>query len=268
MPANGERYGMFVQAFPGGPGGEGISTAYWDYYDKQILEHYDMIYYDQRGMGLSSALECPNAYAKDFMSYLTSFDTAGVEGADTPAEQQELIDGSRTYVEECVAEIGIEPAKLAYYGTNQVAEDIETFRNLIGDEKFWIYGISYGTAVAQTYAYAHPDRLAGVILDGIIDMTISGEQGSLNQEKAFDKVLLAVLNACNSDASCSADMNGEDAIKVYDELAAQVSENPIKYEFPLVNGEKAKGTFTFNQLEFTTIYQMYSLSARMMFLKA
>lgn len=268
LPASGERYGMFVQAFPGGPGGEGISSAYWDYFDESILEHYDIVYYDQRGMGLSSELACPVAYEKDFLDYFTSSDTAGVEGADTPEEQQELVEGAKTYIEECVAEIGIDPAKLEFYGTQEVAEDLEDFRAFIGDEKFWIYGVSYGTAVAQTYAYSYPERLAGVILDGTIDMTRTGEQGSLNQEKAFDKVLLAVLNACNDDEACSADMNGEDAVKVYDELAAQVSENPIAYEFPLANGKKAKGTFTFNQLEYTTAYQMYALSSRMLFLKA
>jgi pimeloyl-ACP methyl ester carboxylesterase len=268
LPASGERYGMFIQAFPGGPGGEGISSAYWSYFDERILEHYDIVYYDQRGIGLSSELACPVAYAEDFLSYLTSYDEAGLEGADTPEEQVELVEGTKTYVESCVAEIGIDPAKLAFYGTDSVAEDIEDFRASIGDEKFWIYGVSYGTAVSQTYAYAYPDRLAGVILDGTIDMTVSGEQGSLNQEKAFDKVLVAVLNACNEDSLCSADMNGEDAVAVYDELAAQVSKDPIEYTFPLPNNKTVKGTFTFNALEYTTAYQMYSLTGRMLFLKA
>ena len=34
LPAYGERHGMYVQAFPGGPGGEGISSAYVDYFDE------------------------------------------------------------------------------------------------------------------------------------------------------------------------------------------------------------------------------------------
>lgn len=268
LPATGERYGMFIQAFPGGPGGEGISSAYWDYFDESVLEHYDIVYYDQRGIGLSSELSCPVTYAEDFLSYLTEYDKAGLEGADTPEEQKELVDDTKVYIESCVAEMGIEPAKLTFYGTDSVAEDIEDFRALIGDEKFWIYGVSYGTAVSQTYAYAHPDRLAGVILDGTIDMTISGEQGSLNQEKAFDKVLVAVLNACNADELCAADMNNKDAVQVYDELAAKVSKDPIAYTFPLPNDKTVKGTFTFNMLEYTAAYQMYSLTGRMLFLKA
>ena len=268
LPAFGERYGMYVQAFPGGPGGEGISSAYTGYFSDGILEHYDLVYFDQRGIGLSNPLECPVTYEADFIHYLTEVDNTGEEGYDTPEEQQTLVDDTRTYIDDCVAEIGIDPAKLAFFGTNQVAEDIESFRAAIGDKKFWMYGVSYGTAVAQTYAYAHPDRLAGLVLDGTINMTLSGEEGVHSQEVAFDKVLLAVLKACNDDKACSADMGGKDAVAVYDELAAKVADTPIDYEFPLAKGEKTKGAFTFNQLEYTAAYQMYSLTGRMMFLKA
>ena len=56
LPAFGERYGMYVQAYPGGPGGEGISSAYTGYFSNSVLEHYDIVYYDQRGIGLSNPL--------------------------------------------------------------------------------------------------------------------------------------------------------------------------------------------------------------------
>src|SRR5688572_8020765 len=65
-PASGVRYGMLVMAFPGGPGGEGISTGFLDWFSEGILEHYDIVYFDQRGLGLSNPLECPNAYEADF----------------------------------------------------------------------------------------------------------------------------------------------------------------------------------------------------------
>ncbi len=266
-PATGERYGMFVQAFPGGPGGEGISTGGLGWFSDAILEHYDIVYFDQRGIGLSSPLACPNAYAENFLSYLTETNQGGKEGYDLPEEQQQAIDDARTYAEKCVAEIGIDSTKLKYYGTGQVAEDIDSFRAAIGDEKFMLYGVSYGTAVAQTYAAAHPDRLMGLVLDGTIDLTLTGEQGALSQEKAFDKVLVAALEECNADAACAAEFDG-DALAAYDDLAEQVSATPITYKFPLSSGETEERKFTFNQLEFTTAYQMYSLGGRMLFLRA
>ncbi len=266
-PATGERKGMFIQAFPGGPGGEGISTGGLNWFSDAILEHYDIVYFDQRGIGLSNPLSCPIAYEANFMDYLNSSDKAGVEGLDTPEEQQQAIDDARTYAQNCVAEMGIDAAKLAFFGTDQVAEDIDSFRAAIGDDKFMMYGVSYGTAVAQTYAAAHPDHLSGLVLDGTIDLTLNGEDGSLSQEKAFDKVLVATLKSCNTDEACAADMGG-DAVAVYDKLAKQISQKPLAYDFPLPTGEKVARTFTFNQWEYTTAYQLYSLSGRMLYLRA
>jgi len=266
-PASGERYGMYIQAFPGGPGGEGISTGGLGWFSDDILTHYDIVYFDQRGVGLSNPLTCPTAYAKNFLGYLTETDQGGLEGYDLPEEQQAAIEDARIFVEECIKEIGVEPDTFRFFGTDQVAEDIETFREKIGDEKFMLYGVSYGTAVAQTYAAAHPGRLSGLVLDGTIDLTLTGEEGSLAQEKAFDKVLVEVLKACDADQACAAELGGN-ALAVYDALAKKVSETPVAYEFPLPTGEKIKRAFTFNQLEFTTAYQMYSLSGRMLFLRA
>ena len=266
-PAYGERYGMYVQAFPGGPGGEGISTGGLFWFPESILEHYDIVYFDQRGVGLSHPLTCPVAYAKDFLGYLTETNQEGLEGYDTPAEQQAAVEKARTFVDECVAEIGTDAAKLGFFGTDQVVEDLETFRQVIGDEKFMLYGVSYGTAVAQTYAAAHPDRLMGLVLDGTTDLTLTGEAGALSQERGFDEVLVATLQACDVDEYCASELGGN-ALAIYDNLAKKVSENPIPYEFPLPSGEKVSRTFTFNQLEFTTAYQMYSLSGRMLFLRA
>jgi hypothetical protein len=96
---------------------------------------------------------------------------------------------------------------------------------------------------------------------------LNGEEGSLAQEKAFDKVLVAALEACNADEACAADMGG-DAVAVYDKLAKQISEKPLAYEFPLPSGEKVKRTLTFNQWEYNAAYQLYSLSGRMMYLRA
>jgi pimeloyl-ACP methyl ester carboxylesterase len=266
-PATGERKGMFVQAFPGGPGGEGISTGGLVWFAEDILESYDIVFFDQRGIGLSNPLSCPETYKADFLEYVNDFDQAGEEGYDTEAEQQAAIEGSRKYTEDCIAEMGVEPSDLAFFGTDQVAEDIESFRQAIGDDKFMIYGVSYGTAVAQTYAAAHADHLSGMILDGTIDLTLNGEQGALAQEKAFDKVLVATLKACDADAACAEELGG-DAVAVYDKIAAQISDNPVKYQFPLPSGETVERTFTFNQWEYTTAYQLYSLSGRMLYLRA
>ena len=268
LPASGERYGMYVQAFPGGPGGEGISSAYVDYFDPGILEHYDMVFFDQRGIGLSSPLSCPVAYAAYFLDYLTTDDTVGLEGYDTPSEQTAAIEKAHDFVNQCVVEIGIDPAKLQFYGTIQVAEDIEAFRKVIGDEKFMLYGVSYGTAVAQMYAAAHADHLSGLILDGTEDLTLTGEEKAFAQVAGFNRTLDATLKACDEDPKCAADMRGDSAEVAYDRLANKLAEGPITYSYPLSDGTPVRRTFTFNELDLTTAYSMYSTWGRMYFLQA
>ncbi len=59
-----ERKGTFV-VIVGGPGGSGIASAdgYTDYYDASITDAYDIVFIDQRGIGLSEPIQCIDAAA-------------------------------------------------------------------------------------------------------------------------------------------------------------------------------------------------------------
>lgn len=266
-PARGQRKGMYVQAFPGGPGGEGISYALLDYFPAKVREQYDVVFFDQRGLGLSNPLECKNAYARYFLNFLNSDDSSGEEGYDTPEEQQTAIQNAKSFVDECIAEIGVDPVQLNFFNTDQVAEDIESFRQAIGDDKFMLYGVSYGTSVAQTYARAHSDHLLGLILDGTQDTTLTGDQIAFSQMEAFNIVLLEVFKACDADSECSQGLEGGSQA-AYDELAQKLAQEPIAYDYPLSNGTTVQRFFTFNMLDYTTAYQLYAPYARMDFMRA
>ena len=269
-PATGDRYGMFVQAFPGGPGGAGIGSASGrvDKFDKGILEHYDIVFFDQRGVGLSSPVSCPKSLESFYSDNLNEVNTAGQEGYDTPKEQQAAVDFAKTFVTNCVKETGVDPTQLKLYDTKQVIEDLEAFRQAVGDEKFYLYGVSYGTEVAQMYAAAHADHLAGMVLDGTVDMTLDGPTQDKNQIKAFAKALSATLDACNQDTDCHADMGGDDAQKVYDDMAATLSKTPQNFDFPLPDGTTAKRIWTLEKLEATATFSMYSGASRMVFMRS
>ena len=266
-PATGERKGMFVQAFPGGPGGEGIPYASRDYFSSSIWRSYDIVFFDQRGIGLSSPLECKTTYAEYFVDYFNEDDTLGEEGYDTPQEQQAAIEDARSFVDECIAEIGIAPEKLQFFTTDQVAEDIESFRQAIGDDNFMLYGVSYGTSVAQTYARSYPQHLSGLILDGTIDMTLSGEESAASQREGFNTVLMEVFQACDADQECSFlfDGSSQDA---YDRLAQKLAEGPITYDYLFPGDRKVEHIFTLHMLEYTVAYQLYWIEGRMEMLRA
>jgi pimeloyl-ACP methyl ester carboxylesterase len=258
LPASGERKGMFVTA-TGGPGTSGVLLA--DYYsagfDPSIFESFDIVFFDQRGMGLSGGLTCPFAateyYQRDFRGLRRN-------------QEKALKRSASTFVSDCVDELNSTDL-LPYLGTRQAVEDLEVFRQIIGDEKFWLYGESYGTQYAQTYAAAHGEHLAGLILDGTVDLTYSGIEYYTQQAQAFNDTLVATLTACNDDPACAEQMKG-DAIAVYDKLEAKLRKHPISFRFPLANGRYQKRKFTLSDLEYVAASQLYGESDRMMFTRA
>jgi pimeloyl-ACP methyl ester carboxylesterase len=259
LPATGERKGMFVTA-TGGPGTAGISVAKWyvDFLDPSIPEHFDIVFFDQRGTGRSGGLQCTAAAAR---FYSTSWE------ANTPEEESELMEVARTFSRDCVSEMG-NPEMLPYLGTEQAAEDLETFRQAMGDEKIWLYGESYGTQYAQTYAAAHPENIAGMVLDGTVDLTLSALDFYNQQAQGFSEVLQLTLAACNADEFCAESMGGGDAAAAYDKLAARLEQSPLAFDFPTPSGGKVQRTFSFNDLEIATLNSLYSETERMIFLRA
>ena len=94
LPATGERKGMFVTA-TGGPGYFGLSYAdsYVAAFDPSITEHFDIVFFDQRGEGLSRGYQCQNAAAAYY-----STDS----NAKTPEQEKALIAAAHTFAEDCV----------------------------------------------------------------------------------------------------------------------------------------------------------------------
>ena len=259
LPATGERKGMFVTA-TGGPGSAGLASAdsYTSYFDPSIPEYFDIVFFDQRGVGQSGGLQCADAAAA---FYQTDWD------ASTPEKESALMNSARVFSNDCIAEMG-NPEILPYLETGQAVEDLDAFRLAMGDEKIWLYGESYGTQYAQTYAAAHPENLAGLILDGTVDLTLSGLEYYKQQAQAFDNALQLTLEACNADEFCAESVGGGDAIAAYGKLAARLKQGSIPFDFPLPSGELVRRAFTFPDLETVAADAMYAESQRMLFLRA
>jgi pimeloyl-ACP methyl ester carboxylesterase len=257
-PATGTRRGMFVTAV-GGPGVSGLNEKDGDVaaFQAPLLEHFDLVFFDQRGIGRSGGLDCPVAAAAYYQTD---------QRALTPAQEAAVKASAQTFAKNCVAEMG-SPASLSYLGTDQAVEDLELFRQLMQDDKFWLYGESYGTQYAQTYAAAHPNRLAALILDGTVDLTLDGLTYYAGETQAQNDTLVAGLQACDSDPNCPADMGGE-AVAAYDKLASRLKQGPLAYAFPLPAGGKADRQFTLADLEYTASEQLYHPADRMMLSRA
>ncbi|MEX1134829.1 MAG: alpha/beta fold hydrolase [Acidimicrobiia bacterium] len=258
LPATGQSKGAFVTA-TGGPGTAGIMSAdsYTSALDPAIPEQFDIVFFDQRGVGMSGGLTCPQA-ALDL--YRADADVA------TDAGKSLLAEAASTFATECISEIG-DPEWLPFLSTAQVVEDLEVFRQTFGFEEFVLYGESYGTQLAQTYAAAHGDHLDRLLLDGTVDLTLDGFTFYGEQATAFGQTLQATFNACEADELCVENM-GDDPGTAYDTLAALLSEGPLTAEYPLANGTSEERSFGLAELEIVASGQMYGETDRMLFIRA
>ena len=223
--AEGTRSGTLVIA-TGGPGGSGLEAS--EYYlatlPQEVLDLYDVVFFDQRGVGRSSTLRCPDADSE-----------TGSTSSETLLSPADRI-GAAAWVGRCLDEAGTEIGDLAIYETSRVAHDIEAYRRLIGSDELHLYGESYGTSVVQHYAAQHPDRVAAVILDAPIDTRLDGPTFAAEQLVAFDDVTNAALDACADDPACRADFAGEDPDDTWDAMLDRLANGPIQVEFPMIRG--------------------------------
>ena len=254
-----EAKGTFV-TITGGPGTSGLllADAYTDFMAPEITDNFDIVFLDQRGIGASRPLRCDEAAAS---YYRVSSDPSD------PDQRDQVETETQTFVDACVAEAGVAEGDLPYYSTAQAVEDLEAFRTYLGVDQLHLYGESYGTQYVQTYAAAHPDRVASLIVDGVVDLTVDVLDYYVEGAQAHDDALLATLSACAADEACASDAGG-DSLAAYDTLSAELDEGPIEYEYPMSDGTSQTRSFTANDLHLATVGFIGALGDRMLLQRA
>ena len=255
--ATGERLGTLVVA-TGGPGASGVAVAAWqiEVLDQRIAEHYDMVFFDHRGTGLSGRVTCDRAA----MTSHGAWASADPDVADVSRD-------SERFVEACLAEMAIDRTSLADYSTAQAVGDLEAFRRYLGTERLHLYAESYGTRLAQQYAAAYPERVAALLLDGPLDPQTDLPALARESAIASSLTLEDTLASCAEDPLCEIDMAGGDAVAAYEDLAARLLAAPIPYRFPDPNGDLIDQTLTLQDLEAVASASLYDEYQRMQLLR-
>ena len=241
--------------FVGGPGGSGLASAdsYLAAFDPSLVENMDIVFVDQRGTGPVHGLSCPTAQAR--------FDTAPASLDDPDA----IIATAQAYVTACTEELDAD-AMLPVVTTDQAIRDSELFRQSLGAPKVWLYGESYGTQLVQAYATQYPTAVRGVILDGVVDLTLSAEGFYRRYTQAAETLLADTFALCDALPACAQDFPGG-AAAAYDDLAARVTKAPVPVSYPLADGTRATRLLTTGLLETNAFYALYSPEGRAEFLR-
>lgn len=207
---------------PGGPGASGISFVR-DSVDFAVADavqrQYDVVGFDPRGVGESTAVKCYGA--ADMDAYLFDIIDSPRGSADWEAARTQADQG---FADACDANSnGILP----YITTQNAARDLDLLRGVLGDKKLNFLGYSYGTFLGATYAGLYPDRVGRLVLDGALDPSISGLDVGAIQAKGFESALRAYVASCLEGSDCPFRGTVDDGMADISSLLASVDRDPL-----------------------------------------
>jgi pimeloyl-ACP methyl ester carboxylesterase len=204
---------------PGGPGASGVNYAYnaENIVSPAILERFDIVGFDPRGVGDSAAIKCLNDSETD-----ASF--ASDSKPDDETEFALLISEARDYFVKCAANT----KHLADYSTLNSARDLEILRAVLGDEKLNFLGKSYGTYLGTLYAELFPENVGRFVLDGAVDPNSSNRDGTLGQAIGFESALNAFISSCLKRSDCALTKDLPTARNQVIGLLAKTAITPLK----------------------------------------
>lgn len=159
----------------------------------------DLVLVDQRGTGRSGRLDCKLPQAVEL-------------GA---VETDEL----RAAVRACLSAM---PGDPRYYTTSVAVRDLDDIRAALGYESVSLYGVSYGTRVAQHYMRRYPQRVRTAVLDGVAPADLAlGPDIALAAQDALD----AVFARCAADADCNQAF--PDLAQRFTDLRSRLQKQPV-----------------------------------------
>lgn len=221
----------------GGPGQSAIdNAASFGRTFAKIRETRDILLIDQRGTGRSNLLACPE---------------------DKTLSPLALDDRSINYLEETKKCLNQLDGNVAMYGSVNAISDFESVRNFLGYKKLHIYGISYGSRMAQLYMRHHDEAIQTATLDGVVPM----QQSVLAIGMAIDRGLQSVFDQCKKDSFCNKEF--PDLETTFDTLTRQLTALPINTPvYHPLTGEPDSFLITRDKLFGIIRLSMYSPSSR------
>lgn len=222
QPATGHKIGSLL-VNPGGPGASGYTFVKdsVDYAtDQRLQAGFDIVGFDPRGVGRSSAVTCYNPAQMDAYLY-------GIPGAPlgTDAWIAEQTASATAFGAACAANTG---ALLGHVDTVSAARDLDLLRAVLGDGKLSYLGYSYGTFLGATYANLYPKKVGRLVLDGALDPSASNFEVTKTQAEGFESALRAYLTDCIGTQGCPFRGSVDEGMNTIGDLLASVGESPIR----------------------------------------
>lgn len=162
------RSGPPVQYIAGGPGGAawlgGETLGFWLEWVEHTAWGGDLVLYDQRGVGLSQpALDCPalRALRRELLPL--------------PLPTEETYARVRAVTRACHDRLQAAGMDFRRFTTRQNAADATDLMRAMGQDRWDVYGVSYGTRVALEMMRSVPQHLRAAVLDSPYPPQVNAE---------------------------------------------------------------------------------------------
>jgi pimeloyl-ACP methyl ester carboxylesterase len=199
----------------------------------RIRRDRDIVLLDQRGTGRSNGLHCD--LDQDSLMQAT--------GDQLALETRRCLESLKSH------------ADVRFYTTSIAVKDLDRLRAALGYQQIDLYGVSYGTRVAQHYVRRYPERTRSVILDGVVPPELAlGPSIALDAEAALG----AILARCRKDPACTQKFG--DPAEAYHALRKTLGRGTVLLSFSdPTTGERTKVDFSEEHLD--TVLRLASYSS-------
>lgn len=237
IPAIHERNKAPIFFFEGGPGIAVTNggSFYADSINYYRIEH-DIVLVDVRGTGNSNPLHCWQLQYKENLTERL--------GVMYPEES----------VKECYDSLS-KLADLTQYTTTNMAIDIEETRKWLGYNKISLFGLSFGTRLAQVYMKMFPRSVESCVLQS---PTTTYSKLPLYHAQFAEESLENLFDDCEKDSLCNTSF--PQIKKEFASLMTKGKKKPFEYKFEQSDGKIQRVTIPWYSFETKIRGLMYSPS--------
>lgn len=200
----------------GGPGGDTISTfSYLVAQKNSVLPRdRDIIFFEQRGTTYATpTLDCPEVHA-DSIAHLN----------EKVTRAESLVYAKKSW-QQCRDRLSASGVDLAAFNSLASADDVAAIATQFGHTSIDVYGVSYGTLLAQHVAERHPNLVHALILDGVVP---KDREPNFEYQVSMDEAFRNLFADCAASTACATSYPNLQTR--YVELVAKLNAEPLSLD--------------------------------------
>jgi pimeloyl-ACP methyl ester carboxylesterase len=198
---------------PGGPGVSGIDFTFEAYFSKEVVDRFDVIGFDPRGVARSQPIKCS----------AEAVQRPHTDRPKTAAEYDEMVAYNVALGQDCRKQSG---PIFDHASSREAADDIDSIRRALGEKKISYYGVSYGTIMGQQYAERYGRNLRAMVIDSNMDRSLGAWRLLETEARGAEDVFTEWIKW--NDRTPSSPLHGQDLRKIWEDLLAKAARGEVK----------------------------------------